>query len=542
MSHPTSRITRWWRGLAGGPVRARVLLLLAAVLALDTADVGSIGAIAGRLEHSLSLSNTQLGLLAATPAICSALATVPMGVLADRVTRVRLLWISMIVWSLAEAVSGISQSFEMLLLIRIALGVATAAALPVVASLVGDLFPAAERGRIWGLVLAGELVGSAFGYVVAGEAATLSWGSWRLAFFVLSVPSLVVALSVRRWLPEPARGGRSQLQPGATRFVAADEMTHAARNRSARAEFAESKAQQQVARRGVAPAPELVLHSDPETMSLWRASRYILRIRTNLVLIVASALGYFYFTGLSTFGLVYLQGRYGLPHGEATALLVLLGLGGLVGVIVGGRLGDRGLREGRLNSRIVVGGLSYIIAALLFLPGLLAGTLMIALPLMILAGAAFGARNPPLDAARLDIMHHRLWGRAEAVRTLLRRSMTASAPIVFGVIADQLAPNGGRTGSNGAHGFGANANAHGLRLAFLIMLITLALGGALTFIATRTYPQDVATALASEEETADSDVPPARRRKSGHRTNGCSSPVAASDPRSRQGQVSASQG
>src|SRR5947209_8400148 len=96
------RLTTWWLDLAGGPVRARVVCLLACVLGLDMADLGSVGALAGKLEHALSLSNTELGLLAATPAICSALATVPMGVLADRASRVRLLWITMLVWAAAE--------------------------------------------------------------------------------------------------------------------------------------------------------------------------------------------------------------------------------------------------------------------------------------------------------------------------------------------------------------------------------------------------------------------------------------------------------
>ncbi len=155
-----------------------------------------------------------------------------------------------------------------------------------------------------------------------------------------------------------------------------------------------------------------------------------------------------------------------------------------------------------MNSRIIVGAVSFALAAVLFLPGLLARTMAISLPLFILAGIAFGARNPPLDAARLDIMHHRLWGRAEGVRTLLRRTTTATAPVLFGLIADQLGGPGARSSPNGAHGFGANASAHGLQLAFLILLVTLALGGILTFIAMRTYPRDVATALASEASTS----------------------------------------
>jgi hypothetical protein len=162
-----------------------------------------------------------------------------------------------------------------------------------------------------------------------------------------------------------------------------------------------------------------------------------------------------------------------------------------------------------VNSRITVGALSFAIAALLFLPALLTSSPVIAVPLMALAGIAFGGRDPPLNAARLDIMHHLLWGRAEAVRTLLRRTMTATAPIVFGVIADALAPPGAGSASTG-HGFGANASGRGLELASLVLLTTLALGGLCTFLAMRTYPRDVATALASERATAEARSAPAR--------------------------------
>jgi MFS family permease len=112
------RITAWFSKPAGGPIRTRVVFVLACVLGLDNADLGSVGAIAGKLEHALSLSNTELGLLAATPSICAALMTVPMGVLADRTSRARLLWMTMLAWSAAEALSGFSGSYVMLLPVR----------------------------------------------------------------------------------------------------------------------------------------------------------------------------------------------------------------------------------------------------------------------------------------------------------------------------------------------------------------------------------------------------------------------------------------
>lgn len=478
--------------VAGGSARARVIGLLGGVLALQTADVATVGAVGQKLEHALALNNTQLGLLAAVPAMVAALATIPIGVYTDRINRVRMIWISMLFWTLAQGASGFAPSFQVLLLTRLALGAATATAGPPVTSLVGDFFSPNERARIWGLILSGELIGAGFGYLISGELAT--FGSWRYAFFALAVPSVVIAVAVRRGLVEPARGGRGRLIPGATELTP----TSASDDED---EFEVTEAQAQVHARHVPPHRELVLESEPERMDLWTATRYVLRIRSNLILIVASALGYFYFTGVQTFGLVFFEERYRVGQGTATVLLMALGIGGLVGVIVGGRLADRLVHAGKLNGRLIVGGVSYLLAALLFLPGLLSGALAISLPLYVLAAAAFGGREAPLDAARLDIVHHRLWGRAEAVRTFLRQAVTASAPVVFGLIADSLAPPGAHAASSGQTGFGANANAHGLRLAFLILLVTLATGGLITLLARRTFPRDVATALASETAT-----------------------------------------
>lgn len=485
------------RHTAGGGLRGKVLLLLACVLALDTADVSMIGAIASKLETALHLSNTELGLLVAVPSGFAALATIPVGVLTDRTNRMRLLTISIVVWGVAMVASAGAGSFEILLLTRLALGAATATAGPTVSSLVGDYFPARERGRVYGLILSGELLGAGFGFVVAGEFASVI--SWRAAFVALAVPSLALAHVLWRRLPEPARGGHSQLQRGATEFKEEPEDAPVAED-----EHEQTLAQRKVDEQNVRPVPELILERDPDRMRLWPATRYVLRVRTNVILIVASALGYFYLTGVETFGLVYFRHHYGLGQAIATLLLGVLGLGALVGVLVGGRLADGLIRGGNVNARISVGGASFIVAAALFLPALLAGGLVATMPFFILASVAFAARNPALDAARLDIMHHRLWGRAEAVRTFLRRLVVATAPILFGALADALGPSrsGAGGGSGGGHGFGAHASAAGLHATFLILMVTLLLGGLLTFRARRTYPRDVATAVASEEATA----------------------------------------
>src|SRR6185437_14391337 len=84
----------------------------------------------------------------------------------------------------------------------------TAASGPLVASLIGDLFDPAERGRIYGFVVSGELLGTLVGLLVAGNLAAISW---RLALGALALPCVALAVIIARTLPEPERGGRGRL-------------------------------------------------------------------------------------------------------------------------------------------------------------------------------------------------------------------------------------------------------------------------------------------------------------------------------------------
>jgi hypothetical protein len=98
-----------------------------------------------------------------------------------------------------------------------------------------------------------------------------------------------------------------------------------------------------------------------------------------------------------------------------------------------------------------------------------------------------GSVNPPLNAARLDIVHSRLWGTAEAVRSTLVSISTGVAPLIFGAVS---------TAFN--RGVAPNA-AMALDHTFLIMLATLVIASALLLgLGRRTYPRDVAAAMATE--------------------------------------------
>src|ERR1700722_71799 len=174
----------------GGPARRKAILLLAGVLSLSGADVGAISALAPQLESALRVGNAGIGLLVTVSSLVGALTALPCGVLADRVSRTRLLSISIMVWGAAELLSAFSTSFVMLLGTRLALGAVMATGGPTVASLTGDLFPARERTRIYGLILTGKLVGAGAGVLLAGDIGAAV--SWRVGLAILAIPSVAL--------------------------------------------------------------------------------------------------------------------------------------------------------------------------------------------------------------------------------------------------------------------------------------------------------------------------------------------------------------
>lgn len=495
----------------GGPARRRVVVLLAAVLGLQAADVGTIAALAFQLEHVFRIGNPELGLLVTVSALVGAAGTVPMGSVADRFPRVRVLWVAIAIWALAQGASGLATSFPVLLGIRVALGAVTAAAGPIVTSLTGDLFPPKDRGRMWGYILTGEVLGTGLGILVAGLMA--SWVNWRAAFFALAVPSLALAWVVRRMLPEPARGGQSRLEVGAEEIPAAEEVEEAPEAPVGPAGGVPEKddlVPRLVAAQGVEPDESIVLGGDPERIPLWDAVRYILRVPTNVVLILASALGYFFFTGLETFAIIYLRGHFGIGSAMATVLLVVVGAGVMAGLLFAGRYGDALLRRGRIDARLVVGVGGFLAAAAVLAPAIASPWLALSAPLFVLAAALVATPNPGLDAARLDVVPARMWGRAEGVRTLFRQALQAFAPLIFGLVS--LLFGAGHSGGLGAgvdlkHATVSRAQADALEFTFLVMLLPVVAGGLLLYRGRRRYPVDVASAAESDRRSAEFERP-----------------------------------
>src|SRR6185437_13183283 len=137
------------------------------------------------------------------------------------------------------------------------------------------------------------------GFAVTGNVSTLSW---RAAFVILALPAFILATAVWR-LREPERGGKGVLaHESEPRPVGEPDET-----------TTETDAQRLARERGLDADPELVITPrEARRMGLVRATEYVLRVRTNILLIAASACGYYFLAGLQTFGLEFSKEQYGV--------------------------------------------------------------------------------------------------------------------------------------------------------------------------------------------------------------------------------------
>ncbi len=458
---------------SGGPARTRIILVLGSVLGLASADAATVGAAAVQLRHALHIGNTDIGLLVAVTSLVGAVFSVPFGMLTDRVRRTWLLGGAIAIWGVAMIWGATASTFSQLLFDRVWLGAVTAVTPPTVASLIGDWIPGPERGKIFGYVLTGELAGAGVGFAVTGDIAALSW---RAAFVILALPAFFLAWLVLR-LPEPARGGQGVLAPEPG-YGPAAAPADAPPQRSNGHE--PSDAQRLAEARGIQPDRRLLALRPRPRMGFGQAVKYVLMVRTNVALIISGACGYYFLAGVETFGVEFVRGQYGVGQVLANLLLLVVGAGAVIGVLVGGPLGDALLRRGRLDGRIMVAAVAAVLTVLLFIPALVTRSAMTALPYIVLAAACLSAQNAPINAASLDIIPSFLWGRAGGIRNFIRTGAQALAPVLFGAVS-QYVFGGGNSG---------------LRWTFVVMMVPLTASAVFLFAAGRRYPADVATAAA----------------------------------------------
>jgi len=151
------------------------------------------------------LSDAQLGLLTGFAfAMFYVTAGIPIARLADRSNRRNIVAVSVGLWSFMTAISGFVQNYLQLLLARVGVGVGEAGGSPPSHSIVSDIFPKKQRASALAFYSTGVNLGILFGFLFGGW--LNEFFGWRVAFMVVGVPGIMLAILVRTTVREPVRG------------------------------------------------------------------------------------------------------------------------------------------------------------------------------------------------------------------------------------------------------------------------------------------------------------------------------------------------
>lgn len=185
--------------------RHYALGILVVVYTFNFIDRQILSILLQPIKDELGLSDSAMGLLTGFAfAMFYATLGIPIARYADRSNRRNLIALALGVWSFMTAISGLAQNFWHLLAARIGVGVGEAGCSPPAHSIIADYYPAEQRATALGIYSLGIPFGIMFGLFAGGW--INEFFGWRVAFFVVGLPGLLLALVVRFTLTEPQRG------------------------------------------------------------------------------------------------------------------------------------------------------------------------------------------------------------------------------------------------------------------------------------------------------------------------------------------------
>ena len=179
--------------------------ILTIVYSINFIDRQLLSILQESIKADLMLSDAQLGLLTGFAfALFYTFAGLPIASLADRSNRRNIVAISLTIWSGMTAISGLAQNYWQLLAARVGVGIGEAGGSPPSHSMISDIFPPEKRASAIGFYSTGISIGILFGFLFGGW--LNEFFGWRVAFFVVGIPGVLLALVLYLTVPEPIRG------------------------------------------------------------------------------------------------------------------------------------------------------------------------------------------------------------------------------------------------------------------------------------------------------------------------------------------------
>lgn len=187
------------------PSRHVVLALLFIVYTFNFIDRQIMGILNTPIQEELGASDAQMGLLGGLSfALFYTGLGIPIAWLADRSNRTWIMTAALTLWSGFTALCGFTQSYSQLFLARMGVGVGEAGGVAPAYSLISDYFPPQERARALAVYSFGIPIGSAAGIALGGIVASMV--DWRTAFITVGVAGVLIAPIFKLFVREPERG------------------------------------------------------------------------------------------------------------------------------------------------------------------------------------------------------------------------------------------------------------------------------------------------------------------------------------------------
>jgi MFS family permease len=202
-----------------------VVVLLTLAYVLSYVDRQILSLLVEPIKADFDLSDTQMGLLlGAAFAIFYATMGIPLGWLADNMSRRTIVGVGIAVWSAATIASGFALNFSQLFVSRVAVGAGEASLSPCAISMISDMFPEGKRARA--IAVYSGAISLAAGLSYIGGGALLEWAYtldlsqisglenikyWQVVFLIVGLPGLLLSL-LMFFVSEPAREQTKNIQ------------------------------------------------------------------------------------------------------------------------------------------------------------------------------------------------------------------------------------------------------------------------------------------------------------------------------------------
>lgn len=364
------------------------LAVLVAINVLNFYDRQVAGAVVEPVRKEFHLSDTQIGGLNTAFTILYGLVGLPLGRLADKVSRKKLLAIGIAIWALMTASARWINSYSFLVFSRLGVGVGEATAAPTATSWIGDLFPPEKRSKPLALFMLGVPVGGALSFFLSGPIAQKL--GWRVAMLAAAAPALLL-IPLLLMLHEPARGASEKHAP-----IAKD------------------------------------------AGSIWA----VLRVPTFWWIAISGALVNFNLYAIASFLPAFFSRTHHMNVARAGITMgIIYAIGGVLGGSVAGVWGDRIVQRNR-SGRMKIASIAALLAVPLMYFGIHqgAGSISVALPLLTIGYGLLNMYYGLVYASIQDIVAPALRGTSMAIYFLVMYLGGASwGTLIIGGMSDRFA-------------------------------------------------------------------------------------------------------